>query len=86
MRSYKVGLKDLKFLVEGFVDGMYFTRTGAVRWCKENKEIITPEFMKRVRASPDGFFYYESHLREDLDEFEKMLNELSETEEILSTL
>ena len=54
--GYQVGFKDLKFLVEGFVDGMYFTREGAINWCKENKDRITLEFMEDVKENPDGFF------------------------------
>jgi hypothetical protein len=67
MSSYHVGIKDLKFLVDGFEDYGY-TRKGAVEWLRENKEDITPEFMEMVYECPDAFFYYETHVKpkEDL--------------------
>ena len=54
----------MKFLVEGFCAYGY-TRKRAVEWLKENKEDITSEFMTMVYDEPEGFFYYETHLKED---------------------
>lgn len=64
MSNYQVGFKDLKFLVDGF-EGYGCTRKGAVEWCKQHKAEITPKFIKGVRDNPEGFFYYETHIRPD---------------------
>jgi len=86
--SYLVGFKDLKFLVDGFADGEYMTREGAVNWVKQNKSRITPEFMQRIRESPDAFFYQESHKESgslDFLDIEKtdQLNDLIKSLELL---
>jgi len=62
--KYKVGFRELKYLVDG-LESYGMTRKGAIDWCKERKDKITPEFMARIYDAPDSFFYYETHLRED---------------------
>jgi len=64
--GYQVGFEDLKYLVDG-LEAEGFTRDGAIRWCRENKQEITPEFMEEVCANPDGFFYCETRLRFEED-------------------
>ncbi|MFA7707926.1 MAG: hypothetical protein WCX73_03180 [Candidatus Pacearchaeota archaeon] len=63
--SYNVGFKDLKFLVDGFED-YFWSRQEGVNWCKENKTIITPEFMKNIYGAPDEFFYRITHDEDDI--------------------
>jgi hypothetical protein len=60
----KISIDDYRFLVDG-LKAYGFTKQGVRDWYEENKDRLTPEFMAKIRSTPDRFFYDETHPRED---------------------